>query len=246
MNPRGNDRLRQLLAAEYALGTLRGGARRRFERWSRDDAGLRGLAYEWSDYLATLTDRLVPTTPPQRVWEAIEARLSTGERPRASAAVTAAPWWERVGFWRGLSVAFAAVATLAIGLAMRPPAVIAPQIIEAVPQSIATIADPKSGQVVAVVMASSAGDTLLVKVADTVEVPAGKDLQLWVAPKDEKVLLSMGVIPASAKTTAFKVGPDQAAVFRRAAAFGLSLEPAGGSPQPTQVLGLGNVVRVGS
>ena len=39
----GDPTLRDHLAAEYALGTLRGRARRRFERLMAEDAGLRAL-----------------------------------------------------------------------------------------------------------------------------------------------------------------------------------------------------------
>ncbi len=246
MNTRGNDRLRHMLAAEYALGTLRGPARRRFETWSRDDPELRAMALEWSEYLAAFTDRIAPAPPPRRVWEAIEARLPGGSIARSPLATS--PWWDRLAVWRGLTVAFAAMATLALGLAMRPQAVVAPPpVAQALPQAVATISDPKSGHPVAFVMASERGDALIVKIASDVDIPAGKDLQLWVAPNDVKEMVSMGLVPASAKTTAFRVvGPSDVGMLAKAAAFGLSLEPAGGSKQPTQVLGLGNVMRVSS
>jgi len=40
LNCRGKPELRERLAAEYALGTLRGRARERLRRWLRDDAEL--------------------------------------------------------------------------------------------------------------------------------------------------------------------------------------------------------------
>jgi anti-sigma-K factor RskA len=47
MNTRGNEELRDRLAAEYVLGTLRGGARRRFEGLMYGDAALRMLVKDW-------------------------------------------------------------------------------------------------------------------------------------------------------------------------------------------------------
>ena len=49
-----NARLRRLLAAEYVLGTLRGPARRRFERLARGDAALRAEQYFWEARLGQL------------------------------------------------------------------------------------------------------------------------------------------------------------------------------------------------
>ncbi len=53
--------LRQILAAEYALGSLHGAARVRFERLLRDDAELRRLVQEWQDDLAPLASETRPS-----------------------------------------------------------------------------------------------------------------------------------------------------------------------------------------
>ena len=52
MNTKGNPTLRDQLAAEYALGTLRGAARRRFQRWIREDAALAMSVARWEARLA--------------------------------------------------------------------------------------------------------------------------------------------------------------------------------------------------
>ena len=75
MNICNNAALRDKLAAEYALGTLKGGARRRFETWLRGDAALRLLTAEWQHLLAPLAQFSTPVTPRRQLWHAIETRL---------------------------------------------------------------------------------------------------------------------------------------------------------------------------
>ncbi len=248
MNTQGNPTLRDRLAAEYALGTLRGAARRRFEAWTRDDRELRALAFAWSERLVPLLDGVAPARPHHRVWEAIEARLpgSSARGVDRFAVDGAGGWWGRVALWRGLSAAFAAFAVIAIGIAIRPQPIVAPQIVETTPSAIATVVDPKSGKPVAVVMQTERADVVVVRVAADVDVPEGKALQLWIAPRDAEGMVSIGMLPPSAKATPATVTSSDANTLARAKAFGLSLEPVGGSPQPTQVLGLGALVRIKS
>ena len=244
----GKEVLREMLSAEYALGTLRGGARRRFERWMRGDGGLRAIVGQWSDRLAPLIDEIPSTVPPQRVWDAIEARLPGFSARHATPVQTG--WWDRVVLWRGLSAAFATIAVMAIGMAIRPAPVVPPKIVQvqvpvpAPPSAIATLVDPKTNAPVAIVMASAKGDVVSIKVLPDVQVPEGKVLQLWMAPSDADGLLSMGVLPGDPRLAPTEVASVGATSVKRAKAFGLSLEPAGGSPQPTRVLGLGALIRV--
>ncbi|SMB37735.1 hypothetical protein SPRA44_350191 [Serratia proteamaculans] len=54
------------LAAEYALGTLRGPARFRLEQRIRHEPELAALVAQWQRLLAPLEDGLTPIMPP--VW----------------------------------------------------------------------------------------------------------------------------------------------------------------------------------
>ena len=252
MNTRGNDNLRDLLAAEYALGTLCGGARRRFEIWMRDDAELRQRAFGWSERLVPLAEALAEKAPPERVWKAIAQRVpvlaSQGAADgRGAGQAPAGGWLGRLSFWRGLSAATTAAAVIAIGFALRPGAV--PQPAEQamlLPSVVATIADDKTGKALAFLMIPERGNNLVVKVAADVVVPSGKTLQLWMAPQNEAGLVSAGFIPLGARAAAATLTVADLATLRDAKGLGLSLEPAGGSPQPTHVLGLGKWTRLSS
>jgi anti-sigma-K factor RskA len=237
MNIRGNERLRELLSAEYALGTLRGAARRRFERWLRGDADLRALAARWSEHLVRMTDVVAPVAPPARVWEAIEARLP------GAAPATRTAWWDRLGLWRGLAAACAVVAAVSIGLALRPASTNVQFVaVQSLPGSVATIVDPKSGRAVGVFLASQPGGEALVQIAADVVVGPGQALQLWSSPNGTD-MVSMGVLPVAQAGQPIRLSKVDAEQVAKAKAIGLSLEPASGSPQPTHVLGLGLLVR---
>jgi anti-sigma-K factor RskA len=112
--------LRERLAAEYALGTLRGAARRRFERLVAGDAHLRDVAEDWELRLNLLAESAPEVVPPAHVWEGIAERLG----PAAAPVRERRPHrlWESLGFWRALSLAAAgAAAALAVYVGLRPP-----------------------------------------------------------------------------------------------------------------------------
>ena len=77
-----NRELVDRLAAEYVLGTLRGRARRRFERWLVSPQ-VRSIVNDWELRLSGLEPSPQKVAPPSRVWQGIEKRLELG-RPRRS------------------------------------------------------------------------------------------------------------------------------------------------------------------
>ena len=77
MNIAHNERLLDKLAAEYVLGTLRGGARRRFETWLRADALVQRATAEWQDRLHPMAQLALAVTPPDTVWQNIHRDFFT-------------------------------------------------------------------------------------------------------------------------------------------------------------------------
>ncbi len=116
--------LRDRLAAEYALGTLRGRARRRFERLLPGDAGLRELVQGWEMRVNLLAESAPAVPPPPRVWEGIAQRIGPAPMPAPAAPGLIERLWDSLGFWRGASLlAAGAAAALAVFVALRPPAI---------------------------------------------------------------------------------------------------------------------------
>ncbi len=69
---------RDLLAAEYVLGTLDGAARTAVRRDMASDAGLRDAVAAWERRLLPLADGVPPAAPPADLWDRIAASLDAG------------------------------------------------------------------------------------------------------------------------------------------------------------------------
>jgi len=219
---RHNDKLREKLASEYVVGTLRGGARRRFETWLRDDAALRHSVAEWQDRLHPMAEFAPAAQPSPQVWQAIEKRLDLGRStpPRNS-------FWrgllEDLRFWRGLGIASTALATILVTvLLVRQPETAMPNT-----SYVAMLADANA-QPVAVITGDLQHRRLTVKVVAQQDIAADKSLELWAIPK-QGAPRSLGLVAANGSVTLplpANATPDSIPLLA------ISLEPKGGSPNP--------------
>jgi anti-sigma-K factor RskA len=220
--------LQERLAAEYALGTLRGRARERFRRWLGEDAAAARAVAEWEARLAPLIEAVAEVAPPAHLWRRIERRLGTG--------APAGGLWHRLGFWRNLGlVASGMAATLLAALVIvsppppRPapaPIVVMPD--RQMPSYLAMLTDPKTQVPVLLVSAGRKSDQLWVKTLDpAIHVP-DRSLQIWAIPKSGPPV-SLGLVSKDEKAMLRLVAvADQSLADVRALA--VSLEPMGGSP----------------
>jgi anti-sigma-K factor RskA len=99
------------LCGEYLLGTLRGPARRRFERALREAPLVAARLRHWQA-LAPRYSSMIETPPPASAWPRLERELGLS-RYRT-------PWHRRLSLWRGWAIAATAAALLAIGLQIAP------------------------------------------------------------------------------------------------------------------------------
>ncbi len=218
MNCQDKPELRERLAAEYALGTLRGRARDRMRRWMRADAALARAVAEWEARLAPLAQAVAPLRAPARVWDGIEARLGAAG-PRAG-------WWDQVAFWRPLGIlASGAMAALLAVVALLPSA--KPPPVEPVPAAyIAVLSDPKTQRPVLVATATRHDTRLAVRTLDPAILVAGKSLQLWAVPKQGGPK-SLGLLDAAQATLTLAGSADR--TLGDVPLLAVSLEPRGGS-----------------
>ena len=127
MNIENNPSLMDQLAASYALGTLRGGARRRFETLARNNPTLRAAALIWQSRLGGLAELQPQAAPSPAVWKRIENLVQADKQSQAMqdarAAVAVAPTrslWNRLGLWQGATAlaTFATVVAVVTGMQM--------------------------------------------------------------------------------------------------------------------------------
>ena len=192
-----------LLAAEYVLGTLRGPARRSFERRRRREPFVDRRIGAWEERFAWLALRLKPVAPSADVWPAIQRRIGRGSR----------------GAWRALAAAVALVAVLGFGWIvwqeLRPP------------QATAEFANA-SGETLWHVELAARGDRLEVATLGKPAVPDARARELWALPEGGAPV-SLGLMPASGDAR-LALDARQRDALKAAANIAVSDEPAGGSP----------------
>lgn len=240
------------LAAAYALGTLRGGARRRFETLARRSPAVRTAAHLWQERLMSLTELQLAQAPGPNVWKRIENMLAAEARPVPSdpAASVAARMLERArNLWRGAAIA-AAVAGLAavvVTLNMRTElsgtqsqlAQLQHQGLQLARQNtdlaaqlrampdiryVSVLHDDKATPTM-LVMFDPKHNTLMLRRVGGFQEAADKSLQLWALP-DGGPPRSLGVVDT--QQVLRMPAPNQ--LMGQSPALAVSLEPKGGVP----------------
>lgn len=238
LNYRDKPELQERLAAEYVLGTLHGGARRRFAVWMDADAALRRRVIEWENRLTPMAAALPAIRPSTRVWQSIRRQVA----PPREAPADRPSIWSSLAFWRVFGLAASGLAAaLVAGVALRPPQVIERvQVVEKTiekpmrvsdganpwqPSYVATLAD-KDGKTMLMIYVGRNSNELWVKYEGTA-MPQDASLELW-GLDDKGQPRSLGLI-RNAGRNLIRL-PDMAdrsvAAFKKLA---VSMEPMGGS-----------------
>ena len=195
-----------LLAAEFALGTLVGRARRSFARRIARDAFVARRVRAWEDRFAVLALRLSPVAPSPAAWEAIARRTAGGSLS---------------GRWRALAAALAVVAVLGFGW------VVWQELRPREPQAMAVVATEAGAKLWNVALAADGG-YLEVEVVGDVRYPSDRARELWALPPDAAPV-SLGLMPPRGRLR-LPLNDRQRAALGLAPNVAVSDEPAGGSP----------------
>ena len=250
MNFKNNPVMMDQLAASYALGTLRGGARRRFEILARDNATLRAAALIWQSRLASMAELQPEVAPSAAVWKRIENLLNAEKQAQALQAARAAPvaplavsaatgWWSSLGLWRGATAAGAFAAVIAVVTGLNLNTRLSGQVeqlsarLSATPaiEYVAVLADDKSAASMLVTFDPNTKKLVLKRVGDFREQP-DKSLELWALPPGAPAK-SLGVLTGDAVVRLTAADRD----IQQSPLLAITLEPKGGVPPGTAATG---------
>ncbi|WP_295960408.1 anti-sigma factor [Rhodoferax sp.] len=182
------------LAASYALGTLRGGARRRFETLAREQAPVRAAALIWQARIGSVAELQTQILPEPVVWTRIDNLVQADVQRQAMRDAHVAPpaavgWLRSLFVWRGAAAAGVAAAIVAMVVGVDQRAQLGTQIaslqtqLQAAPQIkyVAVLADGKADPSMLVTFDASNNKLLLQRVGGYQEA-SDKSLQLWALP----------------------------------------------------------------
>jgi anti-sigma-K factor RskA len=207
------------LAAEFALGSLPPEERQEAESLMASDPAFAAMVMAWERRLIPLALALEPVEAPPRIRGAVMKAIA-GDAPGSETVVA---WKRKASAWRLATVGVSAIAaSLAAFIALGTPE------------------GPLNDQrYVAVLQAEGPGPAFLASIdlasgsisVRTVGAPPqpGKSYELWAVGAGRDKPQSLGVIDASFRIPASKLGKIDPAALNDTL-FAVSLEPEGGSP----------------
>jgi anti-sigma-K factor RskA len=198
------------LASEYVLGTLRGRARRRFERWRATVPLVEERCVFWENRLVHLAKGITPATPPPHVWDGIRKRLGLSQRS------------QRRSLLRTYALAASVLFVAVLGSILYWE-VFGPQR----PTEFAAISVP-SGARAWTVEVYGRNQRLTVRTGTLPSKAADRVFELWALP-DGGQPVSLGVLPGTG-VSQHALTTIQQQALAKSTKVAVSVEPTGGSP----------------
>ena len=202
------------LCGEYLLGTLRGAARRRFERALREEPQVALRLFRWEHLFSPRYSEMIKMEPSPLLWKRLDHGLQLSRyRPR---------WYRSLGFWRTWAVAttFGLLTVMAVQVllpAWFPAELVEIARLESTDKGVALYADLSKDQ-----------RTLRLRAPRPVIAGPAQSYELWLLPVGGGAPLSLAVL--GALDVSLSLPERQAAGLRKGAKLAVSVEPAGGSP----------------
>lgn len=219
--------LLQKLAAEYVLGTLRGGARRRFDALLQQDPKVLQAVREWQAHLLPMAEFVSSQPVSAEVWLAVERRLGLLKKNDRW------EYWRQLrqdlSFWRGLGLVSTTAALVLVSVLLSQHAELS---LPTSPTYVATLADEKA-QTQVLISGNRAKGKMTVRMVQAQAIAANQSLELWSIAKDGKIR-SLGLIAANGEV---ELALPDFLVPEATNILAISLEPKGGSGNPEKPSG---------
>ena len=217
---------RDVSAAEYVLGTLRGPDRVAFEAALARDAALQEAVRYWEGRLVRMADTVQPVDPPARLWRRIERSLAAPAISDTGLQDLVRRLRQRLVGWRIAAVLSTATAVaLAVfvwdgtpGLGPRPAP---PTVLIAVLQA----PDARGW----LVQAGGAPNQAMITAIRGPRKTPGRDFELWAIPRAGAAPISLGIIGETG-TTVLTLPASLQPRLSPGVTLAVSIEPSGGSP----------------
>jgi anti-sigma-K factor RskA len=223
------------LAQRYVIGTMSYRARRRFAQILFDEPHARSRVLAWEERLSPLVWSLAPVQASQLLWLRIQREINRYPQPAVSD-------WKRYAAGASAALLVAALGFTGAGwwrAANQPPRTVVETAVETVVETvIETVADPAVVSVIVdgkntlwVARIYQKLARLDIEVQTVPEKHTDKDYELWALQADGTPH-SLGVLPKSGRASVTLDSAMMAAVAQ-SSQLAVSLEPLGGSPEPT-------------
>lgn len=207
--------IRDLLAAEYVLGTMTYKTRQRFERLLKEDIFLNRAVEDWQKRLTPLADAVSPIKPPAKVWRNVKKDVRKQREKGLS-------FWQKLVFWRGLGLAASVAAIFFVVQSLITPA------IQATPQFVALFEDQQATPAW-YLQVDQKTQRIIVKTLSAPDIEITKVHELWLLPAGGKAPESLGLLPDKGQKK-LVIPASRLTQFSTATGLAISVEPAGGSP----------------
>lgn len=219
--------LLDLLTERFVVGTMTWRARRRFDRLIDEHDQVRGKVYELEATLSPAVWALPPVSPSDLVWRRICRDIEFG-RSRTNSTKRSA--WPAVASM--LALALVASSFGWWQAYQKPPETIIETVTNTVTlePSVAVINDD-DGQPLWVALVYNDLQQVNIEVSTAPAVQTANDYELWIIGGDGTPV-SMGLLPQTGDAT-LNIDAGVVAALTSGTTLAVSLEPLGGSPQPT-------------
>ena len=220
-----NQKLIDMLAAEYVLGTLTGSARKRFQRLMLTSTRVREATWIWEQHLNNLASSIQSEPPSDEVWQVISQRIDASE-PAKSSSTDSNVIKPKTHIWKAWSLIATAASIVLAVIIWQPQTPVQPT------QQIALFKDAAEQPLWFIDINEQ---NLSIKASDKLVARNDKDYQLWMILKGQDTPISLGLLPKGGVKSLLK---DSRFSAQDIALLAISLEPIGGSPTglPSEVL----------